>query len=101
MAAVDKCPSCAGEIQALKEHKFFCPACDAIFQITREGPRVETPAPLDDLRERVGKLEDQIGAEHHPSPSPDPRPDPDGDPGGDPDEDPDGDPDEDDEIFPP
>ena len=55
------CPSCAGKIQLIKCSRYFCEACDAIFRITREGPKIETVGALDSLTERVGNIEQQIG----------------------------------------
>lgn len=73
------CPSCSGKIQLLKGHRFFCEACDAIFRIHREGPKVETIGALDSLTERVGHIEQQIGAPG-PDRSDDPKLAPDGGP---------------------
>ncbi len=58
---ITACPSCAGKIQPIKGSRFFCEACDTIFRITREGPRVETVGPLDALAGRVDRIEQQIG----------------------------------------
>lgn len=64
---IDKCPSCGGELQALKNGRFFCEACDAIFGITREGPKVEKLAPLEQLERRVSALEGRTSG-HSPGP---------------------------------
>lgn len=58
---ITACPSCTGKIQPLKGGKFFCEACDTIFRITREGPRVETVGALEQLTGRVDRIEEQIG----------------------------------------
>ncbi len=58
---ITACPSCTGKIQQLKGGKFFCEACDTIFRITREGPRVETVGALEQLTDRVDHIEKTIG----------------------------------------
>ncbi len=58
---ITACPSCTGKIQPLKGGKVFCEACDTIFRITIEGPRVETVGPLDALAGRVDRIEKTIG----------------------------------------
>ena len=102
---IQACPSCAGKIQKVANGKFYCEACDVIFRITREGPKVETVAPLNALTQRVTDIEQQIGkpeSSEDPTPAPgcppseEPAEDLDEDLG---DEDP-GDDDDDDPIFP-
>ncbi len=68
------CPSCTGPIQPLKGGKFFCEACDCIFRITREGPQVEKVGALEQLANRVGRIEDQIGDPEPPLKDPKPAP---------------------------
>ncbi len=58
---ITACPSCTGKIQPLKGGKFFCEACDTIFRISREGPRVETIGALEQLTDRVDHIEKTIG----------------------------------------
>ncbi len=58
---IQACPSCAGKIQKLANGKFYCEVCDVIYRITREGPTVETVAPLDAIEKRLTDLEQQLG----------------------------------------
>ena len=58
---ITACPSCAGKIQSIKGNRFYCEACDTIFRIHREGPKVETVGALDALAGRMDRIEKTIG----------------------------------------
>ena len=53
-----KCPNCQSEnVQELKDGKILCPGCNTVFSIEKDGAKIDKPDALDDIDDRLKKLE--------------------------------------------
>lgn len=66
------CPNC--QQPAIRTgNEIACEHCDAIFVVTqKQGAKLKTLGPIDDLRQRVERLESMVPGEQ-PEPEPEPK----------------------------
>lgn len=55
------CPSCGSPEIEVAGNKVHCKACDVAFKVTQDGARVDDLDPLSKDRERLEKLEQDLG----------------------------------------